>query len=110
VTFRDNVPTLPDNKLILGCYLGPVTDVGSALTAKILKSNGQTVCRLTLRHLTDKEIHCPIHQEMPRIFVETIAQNLGPNAMEQDFLAEDLTPDYDYFDDGHELDPDHGNT
>jgi hypothetical protein len=28
--------------------------------------------------------------------------------MEQDFLAEVLTPDYDYYDDGHELDPDHG--
>ena len=27
--------------------------------------------------------------------------------MEQDFLAEDLTPDYDFYDDDHELDPDH---
>ncbi len=35
--FRDNLPTFPDNKLILGRYLGPATDVGSALTAKILK-------------------------------------------------------------------------
>ncbi len=80
--FRDNVPTFPDNKLILGRYLGPATDIGSALTAKILKSNGQTVCRSTLQHLTDKEIHCPIHQEMRRVFVETIAQNLGSNATE----------------------------
>jgi hypothetical protein len=55
--FRDNVPTLPDVKLTLGQYLGPTTNVGSALTAKILKSNGQTVCRSTLRHLNDKEIH-----------------------------------------------------
>ena len=48
VMFRDNVPSFPDNKLVLGRYLGPATDVGSALTAKILKSNGQTVCRSTL--------------------------------------------------------------
>jgi hypothetical protein len=62
VMFRDNVSTFPDVKLTLGRYLEPVTDVGSALTAKILKSNGQTVCRSTLRHLNKEEIHCPIHQ------------------------------------------------
>jgi hypothetical protein len=38
VMFRDNVPTFPDVKLTLGQYLGPATDVGSALTAKILNS------------------------------------------------------------------------
>jgi hypothetical protein len=44
VMFRDNVPTFPDIKLTFGQYLGPATNVGSALTAKILKSNEQTVC------------------------------------------------------------------
>ncbi len=95
-------------KFILGQYLGPATNVGSALTAKILKSNGQTLCRLTQRHLKDKEIHCPIHQEMCRVFDETVANHLGPNATDQDFLAEDLTPDFDFYDDDHDLDPDHG--
>jgi hypothetical protein len=107
VMFRDNVPTFPDVKLTLGQYLGPTTNVGSALTAKILKSNGQTVCRSTLRHLNDKEIHCPIHQEMRRVFNESITHHLGPNATEQDFPAEDLTPDYDFYDDDHDLDPEH---
>ncbi len=87
--------------------MGPATYVGSALTTKNLKSNGQTVCRSTLRHLNNKEIHCPIHQEMFRVFNETITHHLGPNATEQNFLVEDLTPDYDFFDDDHELDPDH---
>jgi hypothetical protein len=45
---------------------------------------------------------------MRRVFNETIAQNLGPNATEQDFPAEDLTPEYETYEDGHELDPDHG--
>ncbi len=63
----------------------PTIDVGSALTANILKSNGQTVCRSTLPHLNDEEIHCPIHQEMCRVFDETIANHLGPNATDQDF-------------------------
>jgi hypothetical protein len=105
--FWDNVPTFPDIKLILGQYLGPPTNVGSALTAKILKSNGQTVCRSTLWHLKDEEIYCPIYQEMCRVFNETIAHHLGPNAREQDFPAEDLTPDYDFYDDDHDLEPNH---
>jgi hypothetical protein len=37
---------------------------------------------------------------MRRVFNESITHHLGPNAMEQDFPAEDLTPDYDF---------DHGN-
>ncbi len=106
--FRDNLPTFPDNKLILEQYLGPTTDVGSALTTKILKSNGQTVCRSTLWLLTNKETHCLIHLETRRVFDETVASHLGPNATDQDFLAEDLTPDFDHYDDGHDLDPDHG--
>ncbi len=108
VMFWDNVPTFPDIKLILGQYFGPPTNVGSALIAKILKSNGQTVCRSTLRHLTDEEIHCPIHQEMCRVFDETIVNHFGPNATDQDFPAEDLTPNFDFYDDDHDLDPDHG--
>jgi hypothetical protein len=45
---------------------------------------------------------------MHRVFNETITHHLGPNATEQDFLAEDLTPDYDFYDDDHDLDHDHG--
>ena len=77
------------------------------MTAKILKSNGQNVCRSTLRHLTDKETHCPIHFETRRGFDETVASLLGPNATDQDFLAEDLIPDFDHYDNDHDLDPDH---
>ncbi len=46
---------------------------------------------------------------MRRVFKESIIHYLGPNATEQDFPAEDLTPDYDFYDDNHDLDPDHGN-
>jgi hypothetical protein len=46
---------------------------------------------------------------MRRVFNETITYHLGPNAMEQDFLSEDLTPVYDFYDGDHDLDPDHGN-
>jgi hypothetical protein len=108
VMFRDNVPSFPDNKLVLGCYLGPATDVGSALTAKILKSNGQTVCRSTLRHLNDEELHCPIHNELRRSFDESITHHLGPTAKDTDFPAADLTPEYLTYEDDHDLNPVHG--
>ncbi len=45
---------------------------------------------------------------MRRVFDETIANHLGPNATDQDFPAEDLTPDYNFYDDDHDLDPGHG--
>ena len=34
VMYRDNIPSYPDDKLILGRYLGPATDIESALNAK----------------------------------------------------------------------------
>jgi hypothetical protein len=71
---------------MIGRCLGPMTVPGLALIAKILKSNGQTFCRLTLQHLTDEEIHCSIHQETLRVFTESDSQALGPAVTEQDLL------------------------
>ena len=43
VKFRDTAMQFPEDDLVLGRYLGPSIDVGPALTAKILKSNGEVV-------------------------------------------------------------------
>ena len=99
-------PSYPDDILR---YLGPATDIGLALTAKILQPNGQFVCRLTLRHLTDKELQSSVHLDKRRQFDEFVATHLGPAATVQDFPAESLTPDPDHFDDTAPIDPDHGN-
>jgi len=65
VMYRDNIPSYPDDKLVLGRYLGPpATDIGSALAAKILQPTGQFVCRSTLRHLTDEELQSSVHLDM----------------------------------------------
>ncbi len=91
-------------------YLGPATDVGSALTAKILKSNGQFVCRSTLQHLTDDKLQCQVHMETCRAFDVMIHETISPATMTQDFPVEDITPEYDAFDpDILDLNPDHGN-
>jgi hypothetical protein len=77
VMFRDNVPSFPDNKTTLGCYLRPAIDVGSALTAKILKSNGTFACQLSFRHLTDEETHCTTLACMRSEFDASIGEILG---------------------------------
>jgi hypothetical protein len=40
--------TFPEDKALLGKYLGPAIDVVSMLTAKILKPNGQYVSQSTI--------------------------------------------------------------
>ena len=106
VMFRDNIPSYPDDKLVLGRYLGPAVDTGSALTAKILKDNGQFVCRSTLRHLTQQELQCSVHTASRLRFDESIRKHLGTSATVADFPAEDVTPDPDHFDGGDLIGPD----
>jgi hypothetical protein len=107
VMFCDNEPSFPDDKLILGRYLGPAIDTGLALMAKILKSNGVLVCRSTLWHLTDEELDSPVHKDMRCKFDESIKHHLGPAALPQDFLAEETT-DPIYYDDTNAMDPEYG--
>ncbi len=107
--FCDKEPSFPDDKLILGHYLEPAIDTGSALMAKILKSNGVFVCRSTLRHLTDEDFDSPVHKDMRRKFDESIEHHhLGPALLPQDFPAEDLLPDPTYYDDTNAMDHEYG--
>jgi hypothetical protein len=100
VMFRDVIPSYPDESIVLGRYLGPALDVGSALTAKILKENGQIVYRSTLRQLTPDELIDTVHIALRETFDQKILQALGPSAKWDDFPAEDHTPDPDVdFDD-----------
>eukprot|EP00934_Nitzschia_sp_Nitz4_P001810 Nitzschia sp. Nitz4//scaffold191_size41780//52//5493//NITZ4_007461-RA/size41780-processed-gene-0.69-mRNA-1//1//CDS//3329540163//1810//frame0 len=55
VMFRDTIVKFPDTKLVLGRYLGPSMGIGPAMTAKILKANGEVVHRSTYRALTPEE-------------------------------------------------------
>jgi hypothetical protein len=43
VMFQDNTPTFSKNNIVLSRYLGPATNVGGMMTAKILKENGQFI-------------------------------------------------------------------
>jgi hypothetical protein len=103
VMFRDNTPTFPDNNIVLGQYLGPATDVGGMMTAKILKENGQFVYRSTLRHLTKDEIDSTAHADMRTRFDKLIKDTLGPGATDADFDPEDLTPELQPYDDDYDF-------
>ena len=59
VYFRDSAVSYPEDKLVLGRYLGPSIDAGPALTAKILKKNGEIVHRSTYRGLAPEELASP---------------------------------------------------
>ena len=83
--FNDSQANFPETKFHVGQWLGPAVDVGSALTYKILKSNGQVVPRSTVRHLTLDELTNPDHIAMTKAFNENIIQKIGVPATENDF-------------------------
>ena len=99
----------PDDKMILGRYLGPAIDVGSMLTSTILMPNGQYVCRSTLRHLNDNERNSEVHKAQQLKFDQAIDNKLGPKASPLDFDEQDLTPKHiHYGEDSDNIDYDHG--
>jgi hypothetical protein len=110
VMFHDTVKTIafPDKRLTLGRYLGPAIDIGLALTAKILKQNGQYVCCSTLRHLTLEETLCMVQIAAQLHFANMIAKHIGPKSVPGDFPMKDLTPEYEHYH-GHTIEEDTDN-
>ena len=102
VYFRDTQVSFPDDKLVLGRYLGPSIDVGPALTAKILKSNGEVVHRSTYRALNQEEIESAEEQAVRKSFDEQIEARLGPSATVKDFddMGAEETPVHEKYEDG----------
>lgn len=97
IYFRDTGESFPNDKEVLGRYLLPSIDVGPALTAKILKSNGQTVHRSTYRHLTDDEWKNPDEIKARADFDKAVAEKLGSGVTDSDFMSEPeaITPTYE---------------
>ena len=81
VKYRDTSISFPEYKMLLGRYLGPSFDIGPAMTAKILKENGQYVHRSTYRSLTNDELGDPLEQEARKQFDQKIAEILGTKFM-----------------------------
>ena len=105
VKFRDTAIPFPDDKEALGRYLGPSIDVGPAMTAKILKANGEVVHRSTYRPLTDEEIADENERKDRDKFDQVVNERYGMPMVAADFEGpEDVeaTPPDLYEDDSGE--------
>jgi hypothetical protein len=97
----DTSETYPDNKEILGRYLGPAPDIGPAMAARILKENGEVVVRTTLRSLLPEEILREKEKEERTRFDKAIYARWGPASKPGDF-EDDLdieTPSFEPYSD-----------
>ena len=100
--YHDSAIKFPEDKLCLGRYLGPSIDVGPAMTAKILKPNGNTRYVSTYRPLTNDELESPEMKSKMTQFDKQIHEVLGPSATITD-LKEEIgdaeTPIYEPYQD-----------
>jgi hypothetical protein len=55
-----------------------------------------------------EELVAAVSNEMRRKFDESIEHHLGPAALSQDFLSEELTPNSAYFDNTNVMDSEYG--
>ena len=112
VYYKENAVTYPDDKWHLGQWLGPSMDIGPALCANSLKSNGQHVHMSSYHHLTEDEINIPGERERCHLFDKVVEQKLGEAAQSSDFGEGYETLTYEpYVDDdgdgiGHATDAD----
>ena len=88
--FRDNAVAYTEDKLVLGKYLGPSIDVGPAMTARIMKANGEVVDRSTLRRLTPEEESDPVPGEEKTAFLQRVHSRWGDKTKVGDLGADCL--------------------
>jgi hypothetical protein len=103
VLFNDSRTHFPDDKVVLGRYLGPTDpEAGSVMTAKILKANGEVVRRNTYRHIRQEEFESEEYKLLRADFDKTVAQRLGDAMNEDDVKKRDIsafTPEYEPYED-----------
>ena len=94
--------TYADDKMFIGRWLGPATDVGTAMTYNILWPDGGYVCRSTLISWTSNKKAKPVRMAERVSFMNHLNSCIGHAAKLSDFPLNDLTPEFDYYADGIE--------
>ena len=89
----DKHDDFPRPRKTLGRYLGPTRDIGMAMTAKILKINGQVLYRSTFIAVTDDELRSPQIIKDMETFDQAIRAKLG-HAVKDEDMPEFKTPEY----------------
>ena len=83
--FCDKVTPFLEDSEILSWWLGSSIDIGLAITAKMLKCNGEVVHCLTLYKLTQAELESEEGKETRRLYNEVIHQRLSDPLTDKDF-------------------------
>ena len=96
--------------MFIGRWIGPATDVGTAMTYKFLRPNSGYVCRSTLKSWTSNEEANPVRMSECMSFMKQLNSCIGHAAKLSDFPLNDLTSEFDYYaddvEDGFEGTPD----
>ena len=82
VMYYEPTETYPNIKWTMGRYLGPSLDVGTAMTQKILKANGEFFSRNSVRSWTEEEEHNESLLKARRQFMEELEEAMGPGCQE----------------------------
>jgi Reverse transcriptase (RNA-dependent DNA polymerase) len=104
VYFNESQVQFPETKVMIGRYLGPTEpEVGSVLTAKILKCNGEVVRRNTFRHLRQEEYESEESKKERSDFDASVEKRLGDPLTDKELTPEFdismVTPDYEVYED-----------
>ena len=100
--YHDSAISFPEDKKVLGRWLGPTIDIGPAMTGKILKPNGNTMIVSTYWALTPDDHENKETKEKMAEFTEAVHVSLGPAAIKADFeieLNDFHTPTFDPYED-----------
>lgn len=104
IYWYDQQADFPSPKKVIGRYLGPTRDIGSALTAKILKENGNYAWRSSFVAVSDDEMKQPEMIKRMEEFDKNILEVLG-DPIDVDEFPEERTPDYVPYEEDDELPP-----
>ena len=92
IMFYESAVRFPEDKMVLGRWLGPSLDTGPAMTGKVLKANGQVVHVSTYWALTESEYKPDVVKENMTLYTNSINTRLGPAASIEE-LAKDVGDD-----------------
>ena len=108
--YHEPTETYPIDRMSIGRYFGPALDIGTTMTHKTLKSNGQVLPRSTIRAWTPDEEASGALIKARQEYMEALEAALGPACAEGDFDESELTPTFetyaDQVEDGLEGTPD----
>ena len=103
VYYWDSKAQYPESKEKLGRWLGPSIDIGPAMTAKVLKANGQLLHVSTYRPLSDDEMQDPGEKRKREQYDSMLRTKLGKLLSVADLEELGIhTPEYELYEDDHE--------